>query len=435
MKKAISLLLTALMLLCLFSCSDKKVGNETTAAIIKTDEKQTDYSADVNEEKDFDIGIETANLAFRILKKNLDTPNAVISPISIATALTVVGGGAKGKTLEEISDFFGCNISEIQNGIERYVKETNSDSKLGITLANSVWFNGQNGRLTINSDYEKMCTERFGAEVFKDNFHTSNTARKINLWISEKTDKRINNVIENVSKEAVAYVINSVLFESEWQTNYLANDCIPNSTFTTESGKKQTVTMLKSAETVNDALNFRLGKTEVVCKSYKNGYSFAGILPDEGVSLKKALDSFSGKDFVKAVTNPLIDENGEKLYGIHCVNLLLPKFEFKCSFKLSDTLKSMGIKKAFDSDADFSGMAVSSMGNIYINEVYHNTYIRFSENGTEAAASTVVEMFDECAKSQPANTREIIFDRPFIYVIFSPEGIPVFVGTVTDFEA
>ena len=92
--------------------------------------------------------------------------------------------------------------------------------------------------------------------------------------------------------------------------------------------------------------------------------------------------------------------------------------------------------KAFSGTlADFTGMATSSRGNIFINEVFHNTYIKFDEKGTKAAASTAVEMFDECFSEAPQDTRTIKFDRPFIYAIVSPDGVPLFTGTVTDFNA
>ena len=51
-------------------------------------------------------------------------------------------------------------------------------------------------------------------------------------------------------------------------------------------------------------------------------------------------------------------DNGEFLFGSHLLRLKLPKFKAECKFKLSDTLKALGMPTAFDPDkADFSDIA------------------------------------------------------------------------------
>lgn len=470
MKRIISIILTFSIILCLFSCTDGKDNREITvnggnvsntenqiesitkrivttiAEVVGSNptEKETEIAVSDPTAVNFQGGglcqpqaaiRGTSDLAFNLLKNTLDTPNAVVSPVSVAIALTMAGSGAKGETLVEFNKILGGDFYGVQDFVEAYVNEVNSNPDCGIKLANSVWFNGQKGRLKVNSEFEKLCINRFSAEVFKDEFSAA-TADKINEWISGKTDGLIKNVIEEVPYEAVAYLINTVLFESEWAGNYTSRDAVPNSLFTTADGKKQSVTMLKSTEGVNETSHFSLGKTEVVCKDYKNGCRFVAMLPDEGVSIEKALESFSGHEFMNAVTKTNTDENGDPLCGVYLLNVYLPKFEFECKFRLSDTLKAMGMTNAFSSvKADFTDMATSSRGNIFINEVFHNTYIKLDEKGTKAAASTAVEMFDECADEAPQNTKTIKFDRPFIYVIVSTDGVPLFAGTVTDFDA
>lgn len=467
MKRIISIILVFAVTLCLFSCTDGKDNSEmklsgenaiitenkienltkkivTTIAetVINTNSSETENHNDetiVNFQSRLcqpRAAIRgTADLAFKLLKHTLDTPNAVVSPVSVAIALTMAGSGAKGETLDEFVKLFGSDMPGMQDFVEAYINEINANPESGIKLANSVWFNARKGRLKINSHFENLCRSRFYSDVFKEEFGVK-TADKINEWISIKTDGLIKNVIDEVPDAAVAYLINAVLFESEWVSTYSSSDIIPYSDFTTADGRKQSVTMLKSTEGVNETSHFKLGKTEVVCRDYKNGYKFAAMLPNEGVSIEKALDSFSGNEFVNAVTKSNTDENGEPLCGVYLLNVFLPKFEFECKFRLSETLNAMGMTDAFNArKADFTGMATSSRGNIFINEVFHNTFMKFDEKGTKATASTAVEMFDECfSEVPPRDTKTIIFDRPFIYVIVSPDGVPLFAGTVTDFD-
>ena len=74
------------------------------------------------------------------------------------------------------------------------------------------------------------------------------------------------------------------------------------------------------------------------------------------------------------------------------VHLKLPKFELENRFKLSDNLKALGIRSAFQGDASFDRMFTASSNGVRfcIDEVYQKARINVAEWGTEAAAVTVV---------------------------------------------
>ena len=116
------------------------------------------------------------------------------------------------------------------------------------------------------------------------------------------------------------------------------------------------------------------------------------------------------------------------------VTLDLPKFEFESRFRLSETLKSMGMSAAFDSAAsDFSGMdgrsCLAGDGEcLYVREVVHKAFVSVDEAGTEAAAATAVMMQTESAPPEPVS---VTVDRPFISLIRDRKtGALLFVGRV-----
>lgn len=213
------------------------------------------------------------------------------------------------------------------------------------------------------------------------------------------------------------YLINTVLFDAEWQNVYFENQ-IRDGFFTTADGKRRNVTMMHSEETnfIDD------GKATGFIKPYKDGYSFAALLPNEGVSLDSYLDSMTGAGFLAAV-------NGAKK---ETVIATMPKFEYGYKTTMNDILKSLGMTMPFDrKKADFSDLAVSS-GNIYINRVIHQTYISVGEKGTRAGAATIVQMDSESA-GYVENYHTVTLDRPFVYAIIdNATGLPIFIGTVTD---
>ena len=100
---------------------------------------------------------------------------------------------------------------------------------------------------------------------------------------------------------------------------------------------------------------------------------------------------------------------------------------------MNQILAQLGIPTAFDSaSADFSKMAQSSYGNIYIGDVLHKTFISVDERGTKAGAATKVEMKNTSAL---ISGKEVILDRPFVYMILgSTTNLPVFIGNVMDIQ-
>jgi len=110
----------------------------------------------------------------------------------------------------------------------------------------------------------------------------------------------------------------------------------------------------------------------------------------------------------------------------HEVDLSLPRFKYKYKRELSSDLINMGMGIAFTPDADFSNISdVPS----WINAVLHESFIETNEEGTEAAAATVVEMVNT---SVPM-TITVNINRPFLYFIREVStGTILFMGRVSD---
>jgi serine protease inhibitor len=91
--------------------------------------------------------------------------------------------------------------------------------------------------------------------------------------------------------------------------------------------------------------------------------------------------------------------------------IFLPKFELDYELLLNDALIRLGMGIAFmEGQADFTGMRED--GGLFISNVIHKTYVRVDEEGTEAAAVTVVEMAEVSIDSFVMKV-----DRPFIFAI------------------
>jgi serpin B len=108
------------------------------------------------------------------------------------------------------------------------------------------------------------------------------------------------------------------------------------------------------------------------------------------------------------------------------VLIRLPKFKYGFKSLLNDPLINLGLGIAFNGGADFSN--ITPGGGIFISRVIHQTFIDVNEEGTEAAAATIVEMIETSIPAGPIPFRA---DKPFLYMIReNSTGILLFMGKV-----
>jgi serpin B len=139
---------------------------------------------------------------------------------------------------------------------------------------------------------------------------------------------------------------------------------------------------------------------------YHGGLAMVVVLPD-------AIDGLGEiEDEISRAYKTWIGELDER-----DVDLKLPRFTAKTALDLRAPLKAMGIRKAFQGDADFSGMTGSP--DLYIGQAIQKAWIETSEKGSEAAAVTVIEMFWKKGHAGPPPPPPVVFhaDHPFMYLI------------------
>ena len=236
-------------------------------------------------------------------------------------------------------------------------------------------------------------------DYFVINDTVERAVREINAWASEKTHGKIEKIISD--SNFAALLANAVYFKGSWYSSFYERNT-KNEIFTDTNGQKKEISFLE------DNCYWAGYSENDDCKLVKIGYhtgaserqvSMVIVLPNEGVALNSIRLS-------EQIQNA--DWKNEH------VSIKLPKFHIESSFDLTDSLKSLGIKKAFDKDkADFSPMFGAKFA--YLDTILQNTYIHVDENGTEAAAVTS----SGSGGGGPAPFKPIPFvaDHPFYFAI------------------
>lgn len=358
----------------------------------------------------------SADFAIRLFQKTRDdSKNSLISPLSVMLALSMTANGAKGETLTQTESLLGGDIpmETLNEYLYSYIKALPSEKTAKLNIANSIWvrdngFTAEKAFLQKNADY-------FDAAVYKSVFDVK-TQRYINNWVKKNTDGMIEKIIDDIDPDAVMYLINTVLFDAEWENIY-KKDEVRDGTFTALDGTKRTASMMYSAE----HLYLDDGKAIGFIKPYRNGYSFVALLPNEDISLSDYAASMTGKSFADTI------KNAEDVP----VEAAMPKFSYDYDIEMSGALKALGMSLPFDPEkADFSALGYYESGNIFISRVLHKAYITVDEKGTKAGAATAADIK---ATSDTGGLYSVTLDRPFVYAVIDDAcGLPVFIGAVTD---
>ena len=319
-------------------------------------------------------GSQAYDFALDLLRQSVDDENVLVSPLSALSALAMAENGASGETLAQMEQVAGMSADELTDLLQAYGALAD-DSPL--SLANSIWLRDSDG-LSVEDAFLEACGGHLGSQVFSAPFDGS-TVNDVNTWVSEKTHEMIPQMLDEIPDGAQVLLVNALAFEGDWEEPFEEAMVAPD-TFTCEDGTRRDVTMMRSTEL--DYLEGELATGFI--KPYAGyDYAFVGLLPAEGVSVRELLEGLDG-DALRSLLTPV--------EGI-VAEIGLPQFTASYEAELSDALQALGMTDAFDPElADFSRMGRGEEGPLFINDVLQKTFVDVNEEGTHAAAATVVTM-------------------------------------------
>lgn len=327
--------------------------------------------------------------------------NICLSPLSAQLALAMTATGAEGKTLEQMQ-----RTIELGNEAKELIAELNEESSDSeAKLANSIWIND---RLSVKEGFIGINKEIFDAEVNTVPFDRQ-AVEKINSWCREKTNRKIESIIDKVEPMNMMFLINALYFKAPWLEPFKAANTTKEE-FTTSKGKRIKVDMMKQTFTTS---YYSDDIIQMVSKPFRERYEMLFILPCQGKNTGDAIEH-------------LATSYGECIDSIkRCrIELTLPKFRSEYDTSLKEALCGMGMDLPFGERAQFGGISETPL---YIDNVIQKSFISVDEEGAEAAAVTSVSMNMMSARPQQKITMTI--DRPFLYIIRERKtGSLLFIG-------
>ena len=234
--------------------------------------------------------------------------------------------------------------------------------------------------------------------------------------LQEATREMLPLLEEIVKSNSLLAMINTVFFKAMWQYPYEGRQ-IRNGVFHNADHTDSRVVMLYDGGgdfVENDKV------TGFVKDFQQCGYSFMALLPKAKgpEALHAAMDSVDFADLMSHQRHVILHSK-------------MPEFKASFCAELSEMLKSLGIRKAFNpEEADFSPMATIPL---VADQMIHQAKIEVDRNGARAAVATVLVLY---GSAPPEEEKYVMIDRPFIFAIMNHKlNIPVFVGVVNHIDA
>jgi serine protease inhibitor len=365
--------------------------------------------------------IDSANrLAFDLFKPTLagakGEENIMISPFSITSALSMALNGAAGETFEAMRKTLGLKEKTLEQINKTYLKLMTEmvpvDKRVVLDIANSVWVEK---RLIVKQPFITELQTWYKAEAREIDVTDPGAVDIVNGWIAEKTHDKIVDMLDYLDPDLAMLLINAVYFNGKWRYQFDKADTQEEPFYVTPSDSK-TVSIMHQKENLKYA---KTSNSAIVELPYGQGnYTMVVVLPDENVTTNEVADALT-----PAIWNEwmaLLADNTPE------IELSMPRFKYKYKRLLNNDLIDLGMGIAFTPDADFSNISDQSL---MISRVVHQTFIETNEEGTEAAAATVVEIVNT---SMPI-TIQVNIDHPFLYFIRETStGTVIFEGRVSD---
>lgn len=406
-KSVCKLVLSSVLILSLLTqaCKKDPVSFPTEPVPI---ELSSDQKSLIGSENSFAVDIFKKTISFSDPHENI-----LISPLSISSALSMTLNGAHGTTRDAMLEalrFNGLSPEIINQAYKDLTKALmNVDERVLITIANSVWTRDD---FVVKKPFIDILSQYYSADGKTFNISDPNAEVPINTWISLKTNGLIKNMIDKLDGNTVMLLINAIYFKGKWEHQFDKANTVQQA-FYKSNGTSVSVPMMK--QTAEFKIYNGDGFTVAEFPYGQGNYVMDAIIPTNNNTMAGLFSSLSQAN-LDIWINQMTKKN---------LVLSLPRFKYGYKKELKDILSDMGMGIAFSDNADLSNIADMSL---IISSVRHQAFIETNEEGTVAAAATVV-IIGVTANITPTLT----LDHPFIYIIRETNtNSIIFMGKVED---
>lgn len=351
--------------------------------------------------------------------------NVVLSPDSIGAALAMVGTGAAGTTAAQIAhvlhlaspaDFPALGSLQGTIAAEQLQASAGDSAPPQLDLANELFV--QSG-FALLPGFSGGLAHDFGvpgpqAVDFEKN--TAAAVQAINEWVSSHTQGIIPKILSSLESTTRLVLASAIYLKAAWLHPFKAPASAPGAFH--DEGADVPATFMHQTETLRYGRGHGYAAVELPYRS--STLSLLVMLP-----VGQSVSALSDRLGAKALTSIA------RALSPRPVKLTLPRFHLRTSTMLNGTLVALGMRAAFTGAANFS--AITKAVPLQIGQVDHAADFMVDEEGTIAAAATVISVEATAEQAPPANPVPFTANRPFLFFLRDDRtGAVLFAGRLRD---
>ena len=340
--------------------------------------------------------------------------NIILSATSLDMAMGMLYQGATGDAEKALRTYYNADAEEKINHDNQLIDTYNNYKNADVLLSNAIY---SNEGITICPDFLDIIRNKYYADVQNLNFSDTASADIINKFCSDHTNEMIKKIITPDSlKDKTTVILNALYFNADWKDKFYKENT-RDTDFHNVDGSIATITGMY------EGLNKPYYETENAkgfAKYYEGSeFAFIGILPDESI-----VDENNNFNITDIDIDALLESESSKK-----VEIMMPKFKIEDTNSLTNCLIDQGLESLFEGNDNFNKLSDIDMK---VSEVLQKVVVDVDENGTEAAAVTIIGM-DATAMPEKEEPKSVILDRPFAFMIYDTiNEEALFVGKVVN---
>lgn len=393
-------------------------------------DKNVDYSDWDREQRDRrdayrQAGVDIDAFIERMMKELLATDSkgtALCSPVNLYIAFAMLAEVTDGESRAQIMEVLGVpDMDTLRSNVSAIWKACyGDDGNVTSVLANSLWLNKDG---SFHQETLSRLAELYYASSFHGDMGSSEFEEAFHAWMNYHTGGLLTDQVENLQMDPSTAMIlaSTILFRTSWANQF------------SEQNSKEKIFHGLTTDTSCVFMNgsetgsyYRGKQFTAASKAFSDGGKMTFLLPNKGVTPEELLGQ---KD---VMTFLLGDANDRKKVTSHksvLIDFSMPRFDVTDQTDLIPIMRKLGMTDVLSFEtANFSPLTDDFP--VKVDYAEHTVRVRVNEEGVVAAAYTVMGL--NAGGMLPPQPVDFVLDRPFIFVIYSDVGLPLFVGVIND---
>lgn len=381
----------------LSGCSSDVAPGQVTPNEYKRIVLDADSKAAADGLTDFYTEFTAAAVSFIDNDDKVTDKNIIVSPLSMAVLLSMTANGTDGEERQMVLDYLGVDDTNSLNSLVKTLLEKlpEADNQTKFLSVNSVWVNNL---FILNDSFSSFMSDSYRADINMVNFSDRNITNRINQWCSGMTNGLIPNVVDNISQDCLAMLINAMYFQGKWDKDL---EFLPVNTKKREFRGVTTtseVDMMHANEF--PTVYYADENLDAFYLPFGNGaFTMMILVPDENLT----------SDQVNSLITPQLLNDAKNKITPGILDITIPKFKLTSKFSVNDILGHSGLALR---NMNLSMFNPSVRGVLDIN---HASSFGIDEDGVIAAAVSSGEIWN--GANLDVDHNKIIVDRPFYFFI------------------